>query len=105
MDLASFKMSTVVALALAAALLFAGVALSPTPRVSAGPSSAASCIGLEFAAISPPGTSDEFPGGAPEAVHGVQSFARELGLPPGTIVSFIAGLHEGSHEACDEATE
>jgi sugar phosphate isomerase/epimerase len=62
---------------------------------------AASCIGFEASEISPHGSSDEFPGGVPE----VNRLLRDLGLPHGAIFSAVAKLHEGSHEACDEATE
>jgi hypothetical protein len=65
------------------------------------PSGSASCIGIEAAAISPPGSSDEFAGGMPELV----AFVQGLGGPPGAVVGSVAKLHEGSHEACDEATE
>jgi hypothetical protein len=61
----------------------------------------ASCIGIEVSAISPPGSSDEFPGGAPELIGFVRSEFGQVG----PVVSFVAKLHEGSHEACDEATE
>lgn len=72
---------------------------------AAGPSGHASCVGIELAAISPPGSLEEFPGGAPDLTAFVKAVAAELGVSPGTIVSFVASLHEGSHEACDEATE
>jgi hypothetical protein len=51
----------------------------------------------------PPASSDEFAGGRPALEH----FIRENfpGTPPGTVKSQIAKLHEGSHEACDEALE
>jgi hypothetical protein len=65
----------------------------------------ASCIGIELSAISPPGSSGEVPGGAPEFGRAVKAIAGELGVPPGALYSFVAHLHEGSHEACDEATE
>ena len=63
----------------------------------------ASCVGHEASNISPPGSSDEFPGGMPE----LQQFIRENfpGTPPGAVISSVAKLHEGSHEACDEALE
>jgi hypothetical protein len=63
----------------------------------------ASCVGHEASNISPPGSSEEFPGGMPE----LQTFIRENfpGTPPGAISSSVAKLHEGSHEACDEALE
>jgi len=63
----------------------------------------ASCMGIELSAISPPGTSDELPGGAPQFVREVRSIAHALGLPTGAIVAIIARLHAGGHEACDAA--
>jgi hypothetical protein len=61
----------------------------------------ASCVGIETSSVSPPGSSTEFRGGVPELVQLVQG----AGGPPGATVSFVAKLHEGSHAACDEATE
>ncbi|MFN2539555.1 MAG: hypothetical protein ABR549_15580 [Mycobacteriales bacterium] len=65
----------------------------------------ASCVGIEFSAISPPATSDEFPGGGSELAHLVGSLAQQFGVTPGAIVAPVARLHEGSHLACDEASE
>ena len=62
----------------------------------------ASCMGIEAAALSPPGSSDEAPGGMPD----IKAFLDEEapGVPPGqAFYSIAAHLHEGSHEACDEA--
>jgi len=82
--------------------LLAGSAAVAAKSVSAaGPGEHASCMGHEAAAISPPGTSDEVPGGMPE----FNAFIRSLPGSPGATMSFIAKLHEGSHEACDEALE
>jgi hypothetical protein len=61
----------------------------------------ASCVGFEASAISPPGSSEEVPGGVPELIAFVKSEAGKAG----PVISFVAKLHEGSHEACDEATE
>ena len=61
----------------------------------------ASCIGHEAAGISPPGSSDEFPGGVPE----VHRLLDSLGVRQGDVFSSVAKLHEGSHEACDAAAE
>jgi len=61
----------------------------------------ASCLGFEASAIAPAGTSDEFPGGVPDLLAAVRTF----GVPVGVIYRDVAKLHEGSHEACDEATE
>lgn len=69
------------------------------------PNGNASCLGIELAAISPPGSSDEVPGGAPAFVGEVKSIATSLGLPPGAVFAFIASLHSGSHAACDEELE
>jgi len=65
------------------------------------PNGNASCAGQEAASISPPGSSEEVPGGMPELTE----FLRGLEGSPGSTVSFIARLREGSHEACDEAIE
>jgi hypothetical protein len=62
----------------------------------------ASCMGIEASTISPPGSSDEIPGGAAELAAEVKEIAAQLGVSPGAVFSFIASLHEGSHEACDE---
>jgi len=64
-----------------------------------GPSGPASCMGQEAAALSPPGSSDEVPGG----MRDLAAFARAQPGHPGDTFKFIAGLHEDSHEACDEA--
>ena len=63
----------------------------------------ASCIGHEASGVSPKGSSDEFPGGVPQ-IHQiiVEAFP---GVPFGAIISTVAHIHAGSHEACDEATE
>jgi len=61
----------------------------------------AGCIGIETSSIAPAGTSDEFPGGVPELIAAIRTF----GVPVGVVVRDVAKLHEGSHEACDEATE
>lgn len=65
----------------------------------------ASCVGFEASGVSPPGSSEEAPGGMPDVIAFVKGVAGELGVSPGAIVSSVAKLHEGSHEACDEATE
>jgi hypothetical protein len=85
--------------ALAATLLVPNIALAGQP------SGQASCMGIELAAISPPGTSDEEPGGAPQFVAEIKSFADSLGVPGGALFAFVASLHEGGHDQCDEALE
>jgi hypothetical protein len=69
---------------------------------ASGHSTQASCMGFEASSISPPGSSEEEPGGTPQFVAEVKEIAAELGVRPGVIVAFIASLHGGSHEACDE---
>jgi hypothetical protein len=68
-------------------------------------SSHASCVGIESSAVSPPGSTDEFPGGRAEVAAFLKGLAGDLGVPPGALVSPFAKVHAGSHEACDEATE
>jgi hypothetical protein len=76
------------------------VAVAPGAFAAGGP---ASCMGHEASSLSPPGSSDELLGGMP-ALHDffVENFP---GVPPGQFYAGIAKLHEGSHEACDEALE
>jgi hypothetical protein len=88
------------------ATLLIGVGLTllgPPGTALAQAASPASCIGHEASAISPPGSSEEIPAGMP----GLKAFIEQTfpGLPPGAIFKFIGSLHEGSHEACDEALE
>lgn len=87
--------SAVIAVVAVVAVLTLGVA---TSSAAAPP---ASCMGHEASGISPPGTSEEVPGGMPA----LMAFFREAfpDAPPGKIVSGFAKLHAGSHEACDEA--
>ena len=77
------------------------LATSALPVLAASPSENASCMGHEAEAISPPGSSEEFPDGMP----GLKAFVDTIPVPPGAVYSTIAKLHEGSHEACDEALE
>jgi hypothetical protein len=91
-----------------AVVLALGLTTLLAPAALAAPgeaSGSASCMGIELAAISPPGSSNEVPGGAPAFVGEVKSIATSLGLPPGAVFAFIASLHAGSHADCDEALE
>ena len=83
-----------------AAILFVGAQAASAD--AAGP---ASCVGIEASEISPPGSSDEAPGGVSDLVAVVRDAADQLGVSPGALVSNVAQLHEGSHEACDAAIE
>ncbi len=89
-----------VAVILAVGLL-AGLASAGRPAFATRPGEHASCMGHEAAGVSPPGSSEEALGGMPE----LKAFIDTLPGPPGASFSFIAKLHEGSHEACDEALD
>jgi hypothetical protein len=94
---------SILSLSIGAALLLLGPTAAAAD-VGASESTPASCIGIEAAAVSPPGSSDEVPGG----VRDIKAFLDEFapGVPPGqALFSVAAQLHEGSHEACDEALE
>ena len=93
-------------LASAVLALAVGAVAAPSAVFAADePNGNASCMGLEQASISPPGTSDEEPGGARQFVGEVKELAAFFGVRPGALFSFIASLHAGSHALCDEALE
>lgn len=81
------------------------VLLTPGQLALAEAGSGRSCMGHEASDISPPGSNQEFPDGAPGLRDEVRRIAAALGVPVGRVYAFIASLHEGSHEACDEALE
>ena len=85
--------------AIATTVAFALVVGVPATSADAGGN--ASCVGFEASSISPPGSLEEVPGGVPELV----GFLRTEFGHAGPVISSVAKLHEGSHEACDEATE
>jgi hypothetical protein len=87
------------------ALTLASVATPIVVAAAPEPNGNASCMGLELASISPPGSSYEVPGGAAQFTGEVKGLAPALGLRPGALFSFIAHVHAGSHAACDEALE
>jgi hypothetical protein len=90
------------AVALAVAVL-AGITLFVAPTAFADAGGPASCMGHEASALSPPGSNEELLAG----MRGFNRFFRETfpGMPSGQFIRTIAGLHEGSHAACDEALE
>jgi hypothetical protein len=93
---------------LAGALLALAVSVVVMPGVAFAadePNGNASCTGLEQASISPPGSSDEEPGGARQFVAEVKELAAFFGVKPGALFRFIASLHAGSHAECDEVLE
>jgi hypothetical protein len=83
----------------AVAILVAALAFAAPTSFAAAP--AASCMGQEASGVSPPGSSDEAPGGMKD----LTAFFKANSSPPGAAYRSIASLHEGSHEACDEALE
>src|SRR5947208_315466 len=97
----SFSKPRRVPAALLAAGFVAGLTLGTAGVAFGDAGGPASCIGHEASGISPPGSSPEFAGGMPELLP----FVRESfpGVPPGAVVSSIAHVHAGSHDACDEA--
>ena len=90
-------------LALILALVLGALAAPAGAAAASEPNGHGSCVGLEQASISPPGSSDEEPGGARQFVGEVKELATAFGVRPGTLMSFIAQLHAGSHEDCDAA--
>ena len=85
-------------------LVALAVLLMPAAALAANePNGAAGCMGIEQAAISPPGSSDEEPGGARQFVNEIRDLAVGLGVPAGELFAWVASLHEGSHEDCDAA--
>ena len=84
--------------ALLVTLMVAVLALAVGPAF-ADPGPNTSCMGHEASGISPIGSNDEFPGGAPA----MKTFVNDKypGVPTGGIYRIIASLHLGSHEECD----
>ena len=68
-----------------------------TTAVFADASGHASCNGIESSVVSPPGSSEEFPGGRSQISHEL----KQAGGPPGALYSAFAKVHAGSHEGCD----
>ena len=81
----------IVPVAAALALLASPGAFAASPH--------SSCMGEEASSLSPPGSSDEAPGG----MRDFTAFAKANSSPPGALYATFAQLHAGSHEACDEA--
>lgn len=91
------------AVAIGVAALLGAFSFETGGTAAAEAGAQASCVGHEASGISPPGTSDELPGGMPQLLAVIRDAFP--GTPPGAVVHSVAHLHEGSHEACDEATE
>jgi hypothetical protein len=77
---------------------FCATALADPPE---GP---ASCTGYEASDVSPPGSEDgpfsQF--GMPGILAFIDAIIGSSSLTRGVVISALAQLHEGSHEACDE---
>jgi hypothetical protein len=82
--------------------LAAVVPVIGAPSALGDASGHASCVGIEASSLSPPGSSDEFPGGMRQLVSAVKA---EAGGKLGPALSSFAKVHAGSHEACDAASE
>lgn len=91
----------------AAVAIFTGVtALGGTAGAEPPEPGRASCMGYEASAVSPPGTSDEAPGGMPNVLADVDEFFVSPNgdfRNRGRVISFFTKLEADSHEACDEA--
>ena len=87
---------------LAMTFAVSGLVLAPAGAAFAA-GTHASCVGHEVSSVSPPGSSEELPGGVPELLAVID--AEFPGAPRGQVIRVVASLHEGSHEACDEALE
>ena len=63
-----------------------------------------SCMGYEAADVSPPGSEDgPFSRyGMPGILAFIDGIIAGTGLPRGAVLSALARIHAGSHEACDE---
>jgi hypothetical protein len=72
-----------------------------SPPALADANEHASCAGLESSSISPPGSSDEEPGGRAQLAHELKGLAGQYQVPPGAIVTDLAHSHAGSHDLCD----
>ena len=97
-----FYRSAIIAVAVLAFALLGGALLSGTDATSATAAGPASCMGLEASDISPPGSNPEAPAGMPDLL----AFVDSTGAPNrGAVISSLARLHEGSHQACDAAVE
>jgi hypothetical protein len=64
-----------------------------------------SCAGYEASDVSPPGSEEgvfkQF--GMPGILAFIDGIIAGTGLSRGAVIAVLAKLHEGSHEACDEA--
>jgi hypothetical protein len=87
-----------------AVIALAGIALGATALADPeeGP---ASCAGYEAADVSPPGSEDgPFSRyGMPGILAFIDAIIGSSNLTRGAVIALLARLHEGSHEACDEA--
>lgn len=92
---------TVVTMLVTLVFVPAGAAVADPPEPGN-----ASCMGYEASAVSPPGSSDEAPGGMPNVLADVDAFF----VAPngefknrGQVIRLFTQLDADSHEACDQA--
>jgi hypothetical protein len=64
-----------------------------------------SCAGYEASDVSPPGSENGVFSryGMPGVLAFIDAIIASTGLSRGAVIAVLARLHEGSHEACDEA--
>ena len=88
-----------------AAFGLACIALSTSALADPPEGRPTSCAGYEASDVSPPGSEDgvfsKF--GMPGILAFIDVIRAAAGLPRGAVIAVLARLHEGSHEACDEA--
>lgn len=88
-------------LLLATGAVHAGAAVAAPPEPGR-----ASCMGYEASHVSPPGASQEAPGGMPDVLADLDEFFVHPNgefRSRGHVISFFTRLPGDSHEACDEA--
>ena len=75
-----------------------------TSALADPPEGPTSCAGYEAADVSPPGSEDgPFSRyGMPGILAFIDGIIAGTGLPRGAVLSALARIHAGSHEACDE---
>ena len=87
------------------ALGLASIALCTSALADPRENRPGSCAGYEASDVSPPGSEDGIfkQYGMPGILAFIDAIIAGTGLPRGAVIAVLAKLHEGSHEACDEA--
>ena len=88
-----------------AAFGLACIALSTSALADPAEGRRTSCAAYEASDVSPPGSEDgvfsKF--GMPGVLAFIDAIIASTGGTRGAVIAVLARLHEGSHEACDEA--